>query len=121
MKTPRAAIIDTGTSLILGPKDAVDKINEPFDLFPDVPFIDCSKLSTLSPIAFTIGGREFVLEGKDYVIQFTLQGYDYCMSGVAPVDYPFWLVGDVFLRKFYTVFDFGDSNRGPRIGFANSI
>jgi cathepsin D len=31
--------------------------------------VDCSVIDTLPSLTFTIGGQEFVIDGKDYVLQ----------------------------------------------------
>ena len=46
-----SAIVDTGTSVIVGPKDLVSKITAQF---PST--IDCTKISTYPDLEFTIGG-----------------------------------------------------------------
>ncbi|PIO61228.1 hypothetical protein TELCIR_17255 [Teladorsagia circumcincta] len=76
--------------------------------------IDCSTIPYLPPIAFTIGDSEMILEGSNYVIQYA-DGT--CTSGFQEIELPgepLWILGDVFIGAFYTVFD--HANR--RVGFA---
>lgn len=75
--------------------------------------IDCAKVSTLPNLDFHIGGKTYSVPGKDLVIQaggtclFAMMGMD-IPSG------PKWILGDVFMRQYYTIFDYGNK----RVGFA---
>mmetsp|Transcript_727 Transcript_727/g.559 ORF Transcript_727/g.559 Transcript_727/m.559 type:complete len:107 (+) Transcript_727:620-940(+) len=59
-----SAIMDTGTSLVVGD---TDKINIISGLIGTVS-ADCSNLDTLPDVAFTFGGVDFVLKPTDYVL-----------------------------------------------------
>merc|ERR1711918_250469 len=111
------AIIDSGTSLLAGPKDKVAKIAQAAGatlVMGKEYTIDCSKMSSLPAVEITLGGgKKFTLEGKDYVLQVSGQ----CLFAFMPIELPpklgeMWILGDVFMRKYYTVFDYGNKRVG---------
>jgi len=110
--TSMKAIIDSGTSLLAGPTDAVTKIAAAAgatSLLGKEYIVDCSKVSTLPALSITLGGKPFTLTANDYVIN--LQGQ--CLFAFTGLDIPapngpLWIMGDVFMRKYYSVFDYGN-------------
>jgi len=109
-------IVDSGTSLITGPRMEIMKIANSVGAMPNLIgqyTIDCAKVSSLPDLVFNINGKAWPVPGKDLVIQsggtclFALMGMD-IPSG------PKWILGDVFMRQYYTIFDYG----GQRVGFA---
>lgn len=111
------ALIDTGTSLMAAPSEITDAIHEKMGAKKggDGQYtVDCAKLSDLPEFCFTISGKDLCLNGKEYTMQIKNQ----CFSGFRSIftEEPLWFVGDIFLRKFYSVFDLGNK----RIGLAKS-
>lgn len=83
--------------------------------------VDCGKLHSMPDVVFTIGGREFALSADQYVLQIDAMGEKQCVSGFMGLDVPpplgpLWILGDVFIGPYHTVFDYGKE----RIGFADA-
>jgi len=119
------AIADTGTSLIAGPTEAVSALNAKLGAVTvngEGIFTSCDVINTLPNIQIVINQITYTLTPKDYVLQVTADGKTECLSGFMGIDIPtppgpLWILGDVFISTYYTVFDFG----GNRLGFAQAV
>ncbi|XP_008066666.1 chymosin [Carlito syrichta] len=111
------AILDTGTSLLVGPSSDIFNIQQvigatqgqygEFD-------IDCGKLSSMPTVVFEINGRKYPLPPSAY----TSQDQGFCTSGFqGDNDSQQWILGDVFIREYYSVFDRANN----RVGLAKAV
>ena len=104
------AAIDSGTSVIGGPSVIIDDLIYSLGLNSN-----CSNAHALPEIAFVIGGRAFTLKPEDYIIQDDGECRLAFMSLDVPAPRgPIFVLGDTFMRKFYTVLD----RDNMQIGFA---
>lgn len=119
-KNSYTAIMDTGTSLIAAPEEDTKVIVSQIGakqnpINPNVYTVDCASKPTLPNLNFRFPHNvEVALTADDYILTVKNQ----CvlgitqLSGLGPTR---WILGDVFLRRQYTVFDYGNH----RIGLAN--
>lgn len=110
------AIVDTGTSLLSGPTNAIANIQSAIGASQDTygqMVVSCSALSSLPDIVFTINGIQYPLPPSAYILQ-TQQG---CSSGFQGMNLPtqsgeLWILGDVFIRQYFAVFDRANNQVG---------
>jgi cathepsin D len=117
------AVADSGTSLIVGPSATINALNKKLgaiNLGGEAIFI-CSQIPKLPNVTIVISGNSFVLTPQDYVVQVTSEGETECLSGFAGIDFaglgPLYILGDVFIATYTTLFDYGNS----QLGFAKSV
>ncbi|XP_029287594.1 pepsin A-like [Cottoperca gobio] len=108
-----AAVVDSGTSFITGPNKDIDNINGWLGAFSDQygdAAVSCSNTDLLPDIVFNIHGYNFALPPSTYVIK-SASG---CRTGFATGT---WILGEVFMRQFYTAFDITNN----MVGFAQAV
>ncbi|GAB7360953.1 hypothetical protein MBLNU230_g0936t1 [Neophaeotheca triangularis] len=110
------AILDTGTSLIALPSTLADLLNKEMGAkkgFNGQYSIECEKRDSLPDLTFTLTGNNFTITPYDYILE--VQGS--CISSFMGFDIPepagpLVILGDAFLRRYYSVYDLGNNAVG---------
>ncbi|KAK1801411.1 hypothetical protein P4O66_023083 [Electrophorus voltai] len=112
------AIVDTGTSLIVGPTSDISNINAwlgaTTDQYGDAT-VSCSNIQSMPEITFTLNSYTFTIPASSYISQPYLcffQSYSSCRTGFGGSSDSLWILGDVFIRNFYTIFNRQTNNVG---------
>ena len=107
-------VIDSGTSLIVGASEIVEPIIEAIGTIDAT----CANNTGLPDLTFTFDSKDYVLTSEDYIVEVTALGQTQCLLGIQAADFGsgfnYMIIGDVFMRKYYTHFD----KNNDRVGFA---
>jgi saccharopepsin len=127
-------ILDTGTSLIALPTTLAELLNKEMGAkkgYNGQYTVECEKRDSLPDMSFTLSGYNFTITPYDYILE--VQGS--CISsfmGMVSLNYtgmihtpanaivqdfpepvgPLAILGDAFLRKWYSVYDLGKGTVG---------
>jgi len=110
------AILDTGTSLIALPSTMAELLNKEIGAkkgYNGQYSVDCKARDSLPDLTFTLTGHNFTISAYDYILE--VQGS--CISAFMGFDIPapagpLAILGDAFLRRYYSVYDLGNNSVG---------
>jgi hypothetical protein len=110
-------IVDSGTSLIAGPFVQVELIALKLGAknFLHGQYLIACDTPNLPDVEFRINGKTYSLSPAEYIIN----DGKICLLAIMSIDIPapngpLWILGDVFMRKYYTIFDV----QNKQVGFA---
>ncbi|KAI0051557.1 acid protease [Auriscalpium vulgare] len=119
-----SALIDTGNSLVRGPKDVIQAI---VDRLGGTTY-PCSDAHSLE---FEIGGTRFPVDPRDFGSQAFTNSDGLCIPSLASTDPPgngflySWSIGDPFLKSVMASYYYGNltypSHDPPRIGLLSTV
>ncbi|KAL1020845.1 hypothetical protein UPYG_G00005470 [Umbra pygmaea] len=98
------AIVDTGTSLIVGPDSDINNINKKIGATTDQNgdlIVNCNNIHNMPAVTFNINKTAFTIPASAYIIQVS----SVCFSGFQSGGENLWILGDVFIREYYTIFN----------------
>ncbi|XP_053801189.1 pepsin A-like [Vidua macroura] len=106
------AIVDTGTTLLAVPIRAFRTLMTRLGASSSGE-ISCEAISNLPNLIFHINGKKFPVPPRAYV----LRSNGYCTLALQGMDVPteegeLWILGDVFIREYYVIFDRANNKVG---------
>jgi len=81
-------IVDSGTSLLVGPVDVIAEINEKIggQTTQQGVFVDCDTLDSLPDVVITLNGVDYTLQSSDYILKESSGSQTFCLSGFSGGD-----------------------------------
>ncbi|XP_068834030.1 pregnancy-associated glycoprotein 1-like [Capricornis sumatraensis] len=112
-------IVDTGTSVILGPTRPVNNIQKLITPAQGSEhYVSCFAINTLPSILFTINGINYPMPAQAYILK---DSRGHCFGTFkenrVSTSTETWILGDIFLRLYFSVYDRGND----RIGLAPAV
>ena len=119
------ATLDTGTAMLSAPSADLDVLFGMLDK-------NCGEFLEYEDIVYVIDSREYRIPSRDYIITIDSDGEDpagvhspgftectlaFMAIDLDPPQGPMWVLGDIFLSNYYTVFD----RDSMSLGFAKAI
>jgi len=109
-------ILDTGTSLIALPSQLAEMLNAQIGAkkgYNGQYSIDCAKRDSLPDVSFGLAGHNFTIGPYDYILEVSGS----CISTFFGMDIPapagpLAILGDAFLRRWYSIYDAGANTVG---------
>merc|ERR1712167_228755 len=102
------AVIDSGTSLIVGPKEIIGPLIKGIKVKRT-----CAGYDQNPDITVTIDDTDYVLTPEDYVVKVTQAGVSECLLGLQSMAFPagfdYVIFGDVLMRKYPSFFSLEDN------------
>nr|XP_020769595.1 pregnancy-associated glycoprotein 2-like [Odocoileus virginianus texanus] len=113
------ATLNTGTSVIYGPTEQVTNIHKLMNakLKDSEYVVSCDAVNTLPPVIFNINGIDYPLPPQAYIIKIQNSCRSIFQGGTEASSRDTWILGDVFLRQYFSVFD----RKNERIGLAPAV
>uniref|UniRef100_A0A3Q4HJ61 pepsin A n=1 Tax=Neolamprologus brichardi TaxID=32507 RepID=A0A3Q4HJ61_NEOBR len=98
------AIVDTGTSMIVGPQSDIDNINAWLGASSQNGeyIVNCNNIGQMPDVTFNINGNQFTLP----------MCISSCITGFSATGGNMWTLGDVFLRQYYSIYNRGQNMLG---------
>ncbi|KAM3617845.1 uncharacterized protein V6R79_011905 [Siganus canaliculatus] len=111
------AIIDTGTSLIVGPTSDISNMNSWVGASTNdygEGVVSCQNIGSMPEVTFNLDGHSFSVPASAYVSD----SDDSCTTGFGEGGSDsLWILGDVFIREYYVVFN-ADAKK---VGLAKNV
>lgn len=149
--TKGQAAIDTGTTIILAPLIAATAIFAripgsfpvPLELLDGElePVLYAYPCASNPAVDLTFGGKDFVVDPRDLnlgqltpdfgtivgnnTLSSLLNEASYCLAAIAAFDIEpaenLYVVGDTFLKNWYSIYSYNAANGSPAVSFAKSV
>eukprot|EP00474_Spongospora_subterranea_P008364 CRZ08822.1 hypothetical protein [Spongospora subterranea] len=119
----QTVIVDTGTSVMIGPKAYVDEfihsLKAPMIRLNGQSFTSCALTGSFPNFRVVFNNVNFDLTPDQYLIKTKVSNVELCMVGIMGMDVPSgvdggksWILGDLFLRQYYSVYDVDNERVG---------